>query len=148
MLHKLQQFYFCRIRAFRPVSGIILQRGNALFLVKKPRKDHAWQLPQGGKDLHETFLEAAKRELCEECGDIIVRFSPCPKGTYWYNFPPEFARHTFYKGAFVVFFHAVYISGDIMLQESELCDGTWVAVSDLESYTSKTYARKILSFLK
>ncbi|ORE10374.1 hypothetical protein BCV72DRAFT_301962 [Rhizopus microsporus var. microsporus] len=100
---------------YRNVSALILRRlplkanngpGNGnlkdlaripnevLYLVvKKPRKDHAWQFPQGGQDEGETPAEAALRELREECGEelsvrLIDRHDPV--GTYKYKFPKEF----------------------------------------------------------
>jgi hypothetical protein len=62
-------------------------------LVKKPRKHHAWQFPQGGQEKDETAAEAALRELREECGsDLQVRLvdSTSPIGIYQYKFPIKF----------------------------------------------------------
>ncbi|KAI7898363.1 uncharacterized protein BX663DRAFT_443289 [Cokeromyces recurvatus] len=63
-------------------------------LVKKPRKHHSWQFPQGGQDPGETALEAALRELKEECGASLKVhiFEHAPIGTYQYEFPPTFNR--------------------------------------------------------
>ncbi|KAI8969064.1 hypothetical protein BDF20DRAFT_916467 [Mycotypha africana] len=63
-------------------------------LVQKPRQTHAWQFPQGGQDPGETGLEAALRELREECGsqikvDVVNRN---PLGSYKYKFPSNFNR--------------------------------------------------------
>lgn len=63
-------------------------------LVKKPRKHHAYQFPQGGQDPGETASEAALRELREECGsNLKVRLvDKSPIGAYQYKFPPKFNR--------------------------------------------------------
>jgi 8-oxo-dGTP pyrophosphatase MutT (NUDIX family) len=61
-------------------------------LVKKPRKHNAWQFPQGGVDPGETVLQAALRELEEECGSHI-KVHPVesqPSCHYQYEFPPAF----------------------------------------------------------
>lgn len=103
---------------YRNVSAIILRRlplkaidgpGNGnlkdltrmpdevLYLVvKKPRKNHAWQFPQGGQDEGETPAEAALRELREECGEeLSVRLvdTQDPIGTYKYDFPKKFIEN-------------------------------------------------------
>lgn len=98
---------------YRSVSGIIVRRlplkennvgGLSLkdtsrkptellyLLVKKPRKDHAWQFPQGGQKKKETAAEAAMRELREECGSNIKvnLVDTSPIGIYQYKFPPKF----------------------------------------------------------
>ena len=51
------------------VGIIVLNKENRVFVGK--RKDNPtdrWQMPQGGVDLGENFLEAMKRELKEETG--------------------------------------------------------------------------------
>ena len=80
-------------------------------LVKKPRKNHAWQFPQGGQEKEETEAEAALRELREECGsDLKVEL--CDKtaiGVYQYRFPLKFIqsrkRHDGSIGAKVICLH-------------------------------------------
>ncbi|KAI8328404.1 hypothetical protein BD560DRAFT_342403 [Blakeslea trispora] len=109
---------------YRAVSSIILRRlpvknktschdmglkdisrkpTEPLFLVvKKPRKDHAWQFPQGGQDPGETGPEAALRELEEECGsDLKVQLVDTVHeiGVYQYPFPDHFRRKKQYLGA-------------------------------------------------
>ncbi|KAI9027467.1 hypothetical protein CLU79DRAFT_697323 [Phycomyces nitens] len=113
---------------YRPVAGIILKRlplttskkndipsethdisrkpQESLYLViKKPRKDHAWQFPQGGSEPGETVVEAALRELKEECGsDLKVKVDNKEiVGSYKYRFPKEFIlshiRSSKYVGA-------------------------------------------------
>lgn len=66
-------------------------------LVKKPRKDHSWQFPQGGlkKKGNETIQQGALRELFEECGDNLVVDlidKTEPYCIYEYPFPPEFIK--------------------------------------------------------
>ncbi|KAI9468940.1 MAG: hypothetical protein EXX96DRAFT_543623 [Benjaminiella poitrasii] len=77
------------------IKNPVRKSGELLYLlVKKPRKHHCWQFPQGGQDPGETASEAALRELREECGTSIkvhiVKHSPV--GTYQYKFPSTFNR--------------------------------------------------------
>ena len=50
------------MKNYRSVSAIVLERSfeseKKYLLVRKPRKSHAWQFPQGGVDEGETLLEA------------------------------------------------------------------------------------------
>lgn len=73
---------------FRKSSEIVY------LVVKKPRKHHAYQFPQGGQDSGETASEAALRELREECGtNLKVKLiDDSPIGAYQYKFPPKFNR--------------------------------------------------------
>lgn len=63
-------------------------------VVRKPRKDNAWQFPQGGVDPGETVVQAALRELREECGpDIQIHLKDShPCGSYKYRYPAHFQR--------------------------------------------------------
>ncbi|CEI93966.1 hypothetical protein RMCBS344292_08190 [Rhizopus microsporus] len=159
---------------YRNVSALILRRlplkanngpGNGnlkdftrmpdevLYLVvKKPRKDHAWQFPQGGQDKGETPAEAALRELREECGEeLSVRLidTQDPIGTYKYKFPKEFIESHKRKsiGAQVSFFRADWISGQCQPDQKEIVDFAWLTKSELWDYVHSDYKQAICSFL-
>ena len=56
------------------VGIILLNRENKVFVGKRiDNPENFWQMPQGGIDENETYLEAAKRELEEETGIKSVR---------------------------------------------------------------------------
>ena len=49
------------------VGIILLNHKNDIFVGKRiDNPTNSWQMPQGGVDKNENFLEAAKRELEEE----------------------------------------------------------------------------------
>ena len=49
------------------VGAIVLNKKNQVFVGKRiDNPGNSWQMPQGGVDKNENFLEAAKRELEEE----------------------------------------------------------------------------------
>ncbi|ORZ24565.1 hypothetical protein BCR42DRAFT_403191 [Absidia repens] len=80
-----------------PMHSFSRHKDSSLYLlVKKPRKENAWQLPQGGVDPGETIAQGALRELEEECGlDIKVKLvETTPSCYYQYQFPEAFvAKH-------------------------------------------------------
>jgi len=67
------------------VGVIVLNPNNKVFVGK--RKDNPidkWQMPQGGVDPGETFLEAMKRELKEETG--ISNIEVLKEIDYWLEY--------------------------------------------------------------
>ena len=51
------------------VGIILLNKKNKVFVGKRiDNQTNSWQMPQGGVDPNENFLQAAKRELEEETG--------------------------------------------------------------------------------
>ena len=56
------------------VGIILLNSKNKVFVGKRiDNPQNFWQMPQGGIDVNENFLEAAKRELEEETGIKTVK---------------------------------------------------------------------------
>ena len=56
------------------VGIILLNHENKVFVGKRiDNPGNFWQMPQGGIDKNESYLEAAKRELKEETGVVTVK---------------------------------------------------------------------------
>ena len=56
------------------VGIILLNQENNVFVGKRiDNPKNSWQMPQGGVDQNENFLQAAKRELEEETGIKSVK---------------------------------------------------------------------------
>jgi 3-phosphoshikimate 1-carboxyvinyltransferase len=131
----------------RPVSALILSKksnNNDLkyLIVKKPRKNNAWQFPQGGRDAGETDKQAAIRELQEECGSTLNAKikGEKPVGEYQYLFPEDFKRHDKnIKGAHVKFFKAEFINGEVELDHQEIIDYKWVTSAEFKNYFEDQY---------
>lgn len=148
MWYKISRFFFCSLLRFRPVSAIIVQNKTHFLIVQKPRKDNAWQFPQGGQDIGESITDAALRELKEECGDIKVHTPIQFLGTFSYRFPASFKRKDF-RGAFVSFFHTDFLSGTITIDTEELCDFKWIESSQFpEFFKNKTYLNAIQQWIQ
>ncbi|MCF7905993.1 3-phosphoshikimate 1-carboxyvinyltransferase [Candidatus Gracilibacteria bacterium] len=159
--------------ALRSVSGVIVEKpplpreipqsgnisrgkppltkgGNMFLIVKKPRKSHAWQFPQGGTENGENGINTAKRELEEECGsDLRVRFNPeYWIGEYRYFFPKGFVRHKPHiRGARTRFFRAEYVQGEVKINTDELEDCAWVTKDKLPDFFEKDYWEAVQKFL-
>ena len=124
--------------------------GNTFLIVKKPRKTHAWQFPQGGTEGAENGIKAAQRELAEECGqDLKVKFLfDQPIGKYKYFFPADFKRHNEkFRGARVRFFLAEFVSGEVEIDPAELESYQWVTREELPKYFEKDYWGAVGKFL-
>jgi len=138
---------------YRPVAAMVLSDnftdGEKFLIVKKPRKNHAWQFPQGGVDDGECFLAAAERELWEECGEnleIIFLYS-WEMGLYQYDFPKDFERHgEDYDGAIVHFFRGILQSGAVSIDNKEIIEYKWVREDEFAEYFDSEYLRVLSEF--
>ena len=70
------------------VGAIVLNENNFVFVGK--RKDNPinkWQMPQGGVDKNENFINAMKRELFEETSIKSIKILKEIEGTFEYELP-------------------------------------------------------------
>ena len=72
---------------YRRCVAIILRKNDRIFVAERLDTENAWQLPQGGVDENESYVDAAKRELQEETGISSVRLSAQTNQSYKYDFP-------------------------------------------------------------
>ena len=141
--------YFCvPFPMYRPnVSLIVFRRSDGKFLlVHKPRKDHAWQFPQGGVDPGETLEEAASRELKEELGTNQFGDFQKSKHVLFYDFPQDYTRDDKYTGHKQAYFFVEFLGtdGDIQLDHDELDEFRWVYQNELPEYLeSAEYLKKV-----
>ena len=70
------------------VGIVLLNSENKVFVGKRiDNPQNAWQMPQGGVDKNENFLDAAKRELKEETGIKSIKYLGEMQGWLEYNLP-------------------------------------------------------------
>ena len=84
---------------YRPAASVLVLRPSGgqgmqyeILLLHKPRKNDAWQLPQGGVEEGESVTQAAIRELQEEAGLTECRLIGVSPRVYQYDFPASFRR--------------------------------------------------------
>ena len=122
------------------VGVILLNKKNEVFVAKRidnPKK--FWQMPQGGVDEGETFLDAAYRELEEETSIKNVKLIQELNGTITYELPNRLLGIIWkgkYKGQKQKWF-LMKFTGDekeinIKTQNPEFLDWKWI---DLDQIT-------------
>ena len=70
------------------VGIVVLNNNNEVFVGKRiDNQEDFWQMPQGGVDKNENFLEAAKRELEEETSIKNIKLIKEIDGWLTYDLP-------------------------------------------------------------
>ena len=136
----------------RPCVSIVLLRpdkgkGIEVLIVHKPRKNDAWQIPQGGIEEGETTGFAARRELEEETGIKLQAELRPSKHFYQYDYPPGFirAKKPRYRGQRLDFLTAfVPRSISVKVDKRELDAHRWIDPSDLPKFLKRKEYREVV----
>ena len=121
------------------VGIIVLNKENKVFVAKRidNSKDY-WQMPQGGVDGGETFLEAAYRELREETSIKDVNLIEEIDGTFTYELPKNLLGIIWkgkYRGQkqkwFLMRFFGVDNEINIKTKHPEFLEWKWVELDKI-----------------
>ena len=135
------------------VGIALLNHENKVFVGKRidnPKK--YWQMPQGGIDKNESFVEAAKRELEEETGVKTIKILKEFDGWLIYDLPKNLIDKIWkgrYRGQkqkwFIIKFLGKNNEINIRTKNPEFLDWKWIDPSDLPkvvvNFKSNTYKK-------
>ena len=122
------------------VGIILLNNENKVFVGKRidNQKGNHWQMPQGGIDENENFLEAAKRELEEETSIKSVKIIKELNNWLTYDLPTNLVGKIWngkYRGQkqkwFVMKFMGAKEEINIKTKIPEFLEWKWINSSDL-----------------
>ena len=121
------------------VGIILLNNENNVFVGKRiDNPKNSWQMPQGGVDQNEDFLQAAKRELEEETGIKSVKLIKKLDGWFKYDLPKNLLGKLWkgkYRGQkqkwFVMKFLGKRGEININTRNPEFLDWKWIKLSKL-----------------
>ena len=121
------------------VGIILLNHENNIFVGKRiDNPKNSWQMPQGGVDQNEDFLQAARRELEEETGIKSVKLIKALDGWLKYDLPENLLGKLWngkYRGQkqkwFVMKFLGKTDEINVKTKNPEFFDWKWIKPSEL-----------------
>ena len=123
------------------VGIILLNHENKIFVGKRiDNPKNFWQMPQGGVNENEIFLQAAKRELEEETGIKSVELVKELNGCLGYDLPENLLGKVLegkYRGQKQKWFIMKFVGKDneinVKTRNPEFLDWKWIGISKLPS---------------
>ena len=123
------------------VGIILLNHENKIFVGKRiDNPKNFWQMPQGGVNQNENFLQAAKRELEEETGIKSVELVKELNEWLGYDLPENLLGKVLegkYRGQKQKWFIMKFVGKDneinVKTKNPEFLDWKWIEVSELPS---------------
>ena len=123
------------------VGIILLNHENKVFVGKRiDNPKNFWQMPQGGVNQNENFLQAAKRELEEETGIKSVELVKELSGWFEYYLPENLLGKVLegkYRGQKQKWFIMKFVGKDneinVKTKNPEFLDWKWIELSKLPS---------------
>ena len=121
------------------VGIVLLNSENNIFVGRRiDNPKNSWQMPQGGVDQNEIFLQAAKRELEEETGIKSVKLVKELDSWLEYYLPENLLGKVLegkYRGQkqkwFVMKFVGKYDEINVKTKNPEFLDWKWIDISSL-----------------
>ena len=145
------------------VGIVLLNDNNEVFVGKRiDNPENFWQMPQGGVDENENFLDAAKRELEEETGVKSTKLIKEIDGWLSYNLPKNLVGKIWkgkYRGQkqkwFIMRFLGKNNEINIKTKKPEFINWKWIKHSKLPDVATnfkiniyKKISEEVLTSLK
>jgi len=137
MVKMLEKFKNLPLRT--GVGIVVLNKKNKVFVAKRiDNPKNFWQMPQGGVDKGESFLNAAYRELEEETGMKNLEFIKEIEGMMTYELPEHLLGIIWkgkYKGQKQKWFLMRYLGNDneinINTNNPEFLEWKWIDLNEI-----------------
>ena len=144
------------------VGIVVLNQENKVFVAKRiDNPKNFWQMPQGGIDIGENFLNAAYRELAEETSIKSVKLIKELDGMITYELPDHLLGIIWkgkYRGQKQKWFLMRFIGEDkeinINTSQPEFLDWKWIEIDqltkvvvDFKLHVYKAVLEKIKKFI-
>ncbi len=144
------------------VGIVVLNQENKVFVAKRiDNPKNFWQMPQGGIDIGENFLNAAYRELAEETSIKSVKLIKELDGMITYELPDHLLGIIWkgkYRGQKQKWFLMRFIGEDkeinINTPQPEFLDWKWIEIDqltkvvvDFKLHVYKAVLEKIKKFI-
>ena len=137
MVKMLEKFKNLPLRT--GVGIVVLNKKNKVFVAKRiDNPKNFWQMPQGGVDEGESFLNAAYRELEEETGMKNLEFIKEIEGMMTYELPEHLLGIIWkgkYKGQKQKWFLMRYLGNDndinINTNNPEFLEWKWIDLNEI-----------------
>ena len=121
------------------VGIVLLNSENNIFVGRRiDNPKNSWQMPQGGVDQNEIFLQAAKRELEEETGIKSVKLIKELDGWFEYNLPKNLMGKLWngkFRGQKQKWFIMIFLGKNeeinVKTKKPEFLDWKWINISEL-----------------
>ena len=121
------------------VGVVLLNHENNIFVGKRiDNPKSSWQMPQGGVDQNESFVQAARRELEEETGIKSVKLIKALDGWLKYDLPENLLGKLWngkYRGQKQKWFVMKFIGKpdeiNVKTKNPEFFDWKWIKPSEL-----------------
>jgi len=121
------------------VGIVLLNKYNKVFVAKRiDNQKNFWQMPQGGVDNGEKYLDAAYRELEEETGIKNVKLMKELNGLISYELPKNLLGIIWkgrYRGQKLKWFVMRFLGNDseinIKTKNPEFCEWKWIELENI-----------------
>ena len=123
------------------VGIVVLNKQNKVFVAKRIDNPKSfWQMPQGGVDVNENYLDAAKRELKEETSIKSVELIKELDGWLKYNLPENLLGKIWigkYSGQKQKWFVMKFLGEDneinVKTKVPEFLEWKWIDIDEITS---------------